>query len=142
MRLSLHLTSSFGRRNCSQIRCAIQPRGQVLRHHEVLCRRRPHRTRPGSLVGFSHIAASRHSDIWGGLIDNEGPHFSMVPFKYVPGVNIVRIQDGAARARGSCLCDQNSVTWPAASQPSCPNPKQSVSSLAASVFWVFSYVIF
>ncbi|KAH6866263.1 acyl transferase domain-containing protein [Thelonectria olida] len=51
----------------------------------------------GALYGLARIVASEHSDVWGGLIDNEGPRFPVMPFKYVQGVDIVRFEDGVPR---------------------------------------------
>ncbi|KAF5664398.1 6-methylsalicylic acid synthase [Fusarium circinatum] len=50
-----------------------------------------------SLYGLARIAASEHSDIWGGLIDKEGSEFPTMPFKYVQGTDIVRFEDGVPR---------------------------------------------
>ncbi|KAL5119409.1 hypothetical protein ACEQ8H_002678 [Pleosporales sp. CAS-2024a] len=48
----------------------------------------------GALFGLARVAASEHPDVWGGLIDNEGPHFPTMPLKYVQGQDVVRYQDG------------------------------------------------
>ena len=49
------------------------------------------------LYGFSRIAASEYPDVWGGLIDNEGPAFPLLPIKYVREQSVVRVQDGLPR---------------------------------------------
>jgi 6-methylsalicylic acid synthase len=51
----------------------------------------------GPLYGLARVVASEHSDIWGGLIDHEGPHFPIMPFKYVQGQDVVRYIDGVPR---------------------------------------------
>ena len=51
----------------------------------------------GALYGLARIVALEHSDIWGGLIDNEGPEFPILPFKYVQGPDIIRFVDGMPR---------------------------------------------
>jgi 6-methylsalicylic acid synthase len=51
----------------------------------------------GSLIGLARVVASEHSDIWGGLIDNEGPQFPVMPFKYVRGQDVMRYIDGVPR---------------------------------------------
>ncbi|KAI5868234.1 acyl transferase domain-containing protein [Durotheca rogersii] len=51
----------------------------------------------GALYGLSRVVALEHSDIWGGLIDNEGPNFPVLPFKYVQGQDIIRFMDGVPR---------------------------------------------
>ncbi|KAH8201684.1 hypothetical protein TruAng_004122 [Truncatella angustata] len=51
----------------------------------------------GALYGLARIVASEHSDIWGGLIDNDGSHFPAVPFKYVQEQDIIRYIDGVPR---------------------------------------------
>jgi 6-methylsalicylic acid synthase len=49
------------------------------------------------LYGFARIAASEYPDIWGGLIDNEGPAFPLLSVKYVHDQSVIRIQDGLPR---------------------------------------------
>ncbi|KZM20173.1 phosphopantetheine binding [Ascochyta rabiei] len=49
------------------------------------------------LYGFSRVAASEYPDVWGGLIDNEGPAFPLLPVKYVKEQSVVRVQDGLPR---------------------------------------------
>ncbi|KAI2604431.1 acyl transferase domain-containing protein [Hypoxylon fragiforme] len=51
----------------------------------------------GALYGLARIVASEHPDIWGGLIDNEGPQFPILPFKYVQEQDIIRFEDGVPR---------------------------------------------
>ncbi|KAF2685876.1 hypothetical protein K458DRAFT_300205 [Lentithecium fluviatile CBS 122367] len=51
----------------------------------------------GPLYGLARVIASEHSDIWGGLIDKEGPHFPTTPFKYVQEQDIIRFVDGVPR---------------------------------------------
>lgn len=51
----------------------------------------------GPMYGLARVVASEHSDIWGGLIDNEGPHFPIMPFKYVQGQDVIRYLDGVPR---------------------------------------------
>ncbi|KAL9087908.1 MAG: hypothetical protein Q9165_006470 [Trypethelium subeluteriae] len=51
----------------------------------------------GPLYGLARVLASEHSDIWGGLIDNEGLHFPAIPFKYVQGTDVIRLIDGVPR---------------------------------------------
>ena len=51
----------------------------------------------GPLYGLARVVASEHSDIWGGLIDNEGPQFPIMPLKYVRGEEIIRYADGVPR---------------------------------------------
>ena len=51
----------------------------------------------GPLCGLARVVASEHSDIWGGLIDNEGPHFPIMPFKYVQEQDVIRFVDGVPR---------------------------------------------
>lgn len=50
-----------------------------------------------SLHGFARIAASEYPDIWGSLIDTEGPGFPLLPIKYVRDQSIIRMQDGLPR---------------------------------------------
>ncbi|KAJ4335911.1 hypothetical protein N0V87_005767 [Didymella glomerata] len=49
------------------------------------------------LYGFARVAASEYPDIWGGLIDNEGPAFPLLPVRYVKEQSVVRVQDGLPR---------------------------------------------
>jgi 6-methylsalicylic acid synthase len=49
------------------------------------------------LYGFARVAASEYPAVWGGLIDNEGPAFPLLPVKYVKEQSVVRIQDGLPR---------------------------------------------
>ncbi|KAF2624055.1 ketoacyl-synt-domain-containing protein [Macroventuria anomochaeta] len=49
------------------------------------------------LHGFARVAASEYPDVWGGLIDNEGPAFPLLPVRYVKGQSVVRVQDGLPR---------------------------------------------
>lgn len=49
------------------------------------------------LYGFARVAASEYPDVWGGLIDNEGPAFPLLSVKYVKEQSVVRIQDGLPR---------------------------------------------
>ncbi|KAF9696274.1 hypothetical protein EKO04_005193 [Ascochyta lentis] len=49
------------------------------------------------LYGFSRVAASEYPDVWGGLIDNEGPAFPLLSVKYVKKQSVVRVQDGLPR---------------------------------------------
>ncbi|KAJ4343921.1 hypothetical protein N0V95_006523 [Ascochyta clinopodiicola] len=49
------------------------------------------------LYGFSRVAASEYPDVWGGLIDNEGPAFPLLSVKYVKEQSVVRVQDGLPR---------------------------------------------
>lgn len=51
----------------------------------------------GPLYGLARVIAQEHSDIWGGLIDIEGPQFPILPVKYVEGRDIVRLVDGVPR---------------------------------------------
>ncbi|KAF2229154.1 6-methyl salicylic acid synthase [Viridothelium virens] len=51
----------------------------------------------GPLYGLARVLASEHSDIWGGLIDNESLHFPATPLKYVQGQDIIRFIDGVSR---------------------------------------------
>ncbi|KAH5774382.1 mellein synthase [Parastagonospora nodorum] len=51
----------------------------------------------GALYGLARVVASEHSDIWGGLIDNEGPLFPVMPLKYVQDQDITRYIDGVPR---------------------------------------------
>jgi 6-methylsalicylic acid synthase len=51
----------------------------------------------GPLIGLARVVASEHSDIWGGLIDNEGPQFPVMPLKYVRGQDVMRYIDGVPR---------------------------------------------
>ncbi|KAF2844909.1 ketoacyl-synt-domain-containing protein [Plenodomus tracheiphilus IPT5] len=51
----------------------------------------------GPLYGLARVVASEHSDIWGGLIDNEGPGFPIMPFKYVHAQDVIRYVDGVPR---------------------------------------------
>lgn len=50
-----------------------------------------------SLYGFARVAASEYPEQWGGLIDNEGSAFPLLPFRYVKNHSVVRIQDGLPR---------------------------------------------
>ncbi|KAF3034317.1 t1pks [Didymella heteroderae] len=50
-----------------------------------------------SLYGFARVAASEYPDVWGGLIDNEGPAFPLLPVRYVKEQSVVRVQDGLPR---------------------------------------------
>ncbi|KAH6622051.1 polyketide synthase [Boeremia exigua] len=49
------------------------------------------------LYGFARVAASEYPDLWGGLIDNEGPAFPLLPMRYVKHQSVVRVQDGLPR---------------------------------------------
>ena len=49
------------------------------------------------LYGFARVAASEYPDVWGGLIDNEGPAFPLLPVRYVKEQSVVRVQDGLPR---------------------------------------------
>lgn len=49
------------------------------------------------LYGFARVAASEYPDAWGGLIDNEGPAFPLLPVRYVKEQSVVRVQDGLPR---------------------------------------------
>jgi 6-methylsalicylic acid synthase len=49
------------------------------------------------LYGFARVAASEYPETWGGLIDNEGPAFPLLPVKYVHDQSVIRIQDGLPR---------------------------------------------
>jgi 6-methylsalicylic acid synthase len=51
----------------------------------------------GPLLGLARVVASEHSDIWGGLIDNEGPNFPIMPFKYVQEQDVIQFTDGVPR---------------------------------------------
>jgi 6-methylsalicylic acid synthase len=51
----------------------------------------------GPLLGLARVVASEHSDIWGGLIDNEGPRFPVMPFRYVRDQDVMRYIDGVPR---------------------------------------------
>ncbi|KAF2087497.1 6-methylsalicylic acid synthase [Saccharata proteae CBS 121410] len=51
----------------------------------------------GPLYGLSRIVASEHPELWGGLIDNEGPLLPMLALKYVHEQDIVRVHDGLPR---------------------------------------------
>ncbi|KAF2706355.1 6-methylsalicylic acid synthase [Pleomassaria siparia CBS 279.74] len=55
------------------------------------------------LHGFGRIAAQEHPDIWGALIDNQGPNFPLLAIRYVQEQDVIRMQDGlprVARLRG------------------------------------------
>lgn len=49
------------------------------------------------LYGFARVAASEYPDIWGALIDNEGPALPLLPVRYVRDQSVVRVQDGLPR---------------------------------------------
>ncbi|KAF2107588.1 hypothetical protein BDV96DRAFT_653667 [Lophiotrema nucula] len=49
------------------------------------------------LHGFARIAAQEHPDVWGALIDNEGPQLPLLALKYVQGQDVIRMQDGLPR---------------------------------------------
>ncbi|KAH7390521.1 hypothetical protein BKA66DRAFT_525956 [Pyrenochaeta sp. MPI-SDFR-AT-0127] len=49
------------------------------------------------LHGFARIAASEYPEIWGSLIDSEGPAFPLLAIKYVQDQSIIRMQDGLPR---------------------------------------------
>ncbi|KAF3049341.1 t1pks [Didymella keratinophila] len=49
------------------------------------------------LYGLARVAASEFPDVWGGLIDNEGPAFPLLPVRYVKEQSVVRVQDGLPR---------------------------------------------
>ncbi|KAJ8112680.1 hypothetical protein OPT61_g5007 [Boeremia exigua] len=49
------------------------------------------------LYGFARVAASEYPELWGGLIDNEGPAFPLLPLRYVKEQSVVRMQDGLPR---------------------------------------------
>jgi 6-methylsalicylic acid synthase len=49
------------------------------------------------LHGLGRIAAQEHPDIWGALVDNEGPNFPHIAVNYVQQQDIVRVQDGLPR---------------------------------------------
>lgn len=49
------------------------------------------------LYGFARVAASEYPDVWGCLIDNEGPAFPFLPVRYVKEQSVVRVQDGLPR---------------------------------------------
>ncbi|KAH7085203.1 hypothetical protein BKA63DRAFT_539149 [Paraphoma chrysanthemicola] len=50
-----------------------------------------------ALYGFARVAASEYPESWGGLIDNEGPAFPLLPVRYVKEHSVVRVQDGVPR---------------------------------------------
>jgi 6-methylsalicylic acid synthase len=50
-----------------------------------------------ALYGFARVAASEYPEAWGGLIDNEGPAFPLLPVRYVKEHSVVRVQDGVPR---------------------------------------------
>ncbi|KAF2022913.1 polyketide synthase [Setomelanomma holmii] len=50
-----------------------------------------------TLYGFARVAASEYPELWGGLIDNEGPAFPLLPVRYVREQSVVRVQDGVPR---------------------------------------------
>jgi 6-methylsalicylic acid synthase len=51
----------------------------------------------GPLLGLARVVTSEHSNIWGGLIDNEGPQFPVMPLKHVHGQDVMRCVDGVRR---------------------------------------------
>jgi hypothetical protein len=51
----------------------------------------------GPLLGLARVVASEHSNIWGGLIDNEGPQFPVMPLKHVHEQDVMRCVDGVRR---------------------------------------------
>lgn len=51
----------------------------------------------GALYGLARVVASEHPDIWGGLIDNDGTQFPIMPIKYVLNQDIIRYDDGVPR---------------------------------------------
>lgn len=51
----------------------------------------------GPLYGLARIAAQEHPELWGGLIDNEGPSFPTLAMKYVQEQDVIRVQDGLPR---------------------------------------------
>ncbi|KAL1640659.1 Type I Iterative PKS [Diplodia intermedia] len=51
----------------------------------------------GALYGLGRIAAQEHPDVWGALIDAEGPQFPTLAVKYVQDQDVVRIEDGMPR---------------------------------------------
>ncbi|KAJ4991652.1 PKSN polyketide synthase for alternapyrone biosynthesis protein [Stagonosporopsis vannaccii] len=62
------------------------------------------------LYGFARVAGSEYPDVWGALIDNEGPAFPILPFRYVKDHSVVRVQDGlprVARLRSFAKCQQD-----------------------------------
>ncbi|KAH7094847.1 hypothetical protein FB567DRAFT_543251 [Paraphoma chrysanthemicola] len=50
-----------------------------------------------ALYGFARVGASEYPEAWGGLIDNEGPAFPLLPVRYVKEHSVVRVQDGVPR---------------------------------------------
>ncbi|CAI6333018.1 unnamed protein product [Periconia digitata] len=50
-----------------------------------------------SLHGFARIAAQEYPDIWGGLVDTEGPGFPLLAIKYAQGQDVIRMSDGMPR---------------------------------------------
>ncbi|KAF7186991.1 Mellein synthase [Pseudocercospora fuligena] len=66
----------------------------------------------GPLYGLARVAASEHPDVWGGLIDSNGPDFPSVPFRYVHGQDIIRFVEGlpwVARLR-PMTADQRAIS--------------------------------
>lgn len=64
------------------------------------------------LYGFARVAAAEYPDTWGGLIDNEGPAFPLLPMKYVKDHSVVRVQDGLPRvARLRPFATNQRSTW-------------------------------
>jgi 6-methylsalicylic acid synthase len=51
----------------------------------------------GALLGLARVVASEHSDIWGGLIDNESPQFPVMPLKYVHEQDVIHFVEGVPR---------------------------------------------
>ncbi|OJD30788.1 6-methylsalicylic acid synthase [Diplodia corticola] len=51
----------------------------------------------GALYGLGRIAAQEHPDVWGALIDAEGPQFPTLAIKYVQDQDVVRMEDGMPR---------------------------------------------
>jgi len=77
----------------------------------------------GPLYGLARVVASEHSDIWGGMIDNEGPQFPVMPFKYVHDQEIIRYLDGVPRVARMRPFSTNQCYPPSRARSLLPKPE-------------------
>jgi 6-methylsalicylic acid synthase len=77
----------------------------------------------GALYGLARVIASEHPDIWGGLIDNEGIRFPIMPIKYVHDQDVIRYDDGVPRVARMRSFTKQQRYAPSASRTLLPKPE-------------------
>ncbi|KAI9719366.1 MAG: Type I Iterative PKS [Chrysothrix sp. TS-e1954] len=75
------------------------------------------------LYGLARVIASEHSDIWGGLIDAEGPNLPITPLKYVQGQDIIRFEDGVCRVARFRPFSKSQRLLPSSTRTLLPKPE-------------------